>query len=241
MSLTCEAPLPGAAFGATLRLAGTAREIVAAAERDSAALPAALAEARGLLLLPGMGAITDDPGLLIRLSRTFGPEVEDYRHTLTDLKSVHVAVPEILLVSNMPPVSKAPPKRPEPPIAADGLIPVQYPHRKGWHTDQSYRRPPPDISLFYAVTPATRDAGQTLFANGILAYEALPPALKTRVDGLTNAHSANRSCARIRWPANARCISANGARWTGSRGRSSAWSPDRTAPARRCSTRSWRT
>ena len=189
MSLTCEAPLPGAAFGATLRLAGTAREIVAAAERDSAALPAALAEARGLLLLQGMGAITDDPGLLIRLSRIFGAEVEDYRHTLTDLKSVHVAVPEILLVSNMPPVSKAPPKRPEPPIAADGLIPVQYPHRKGWHTDQSYRRPPPDISLFYAVTPATRDAGQTLFANGILAYEALPPALKTRVDGLEGLHA----------------------------------------------------
>jgi taurine dioxygenase len=39
---------------------------------------------------------------------------------------------------------------------------VQYPQRTGWHTDQSYRRPPPDISLFYAVTPAARDSGQTL-------------------------------------------------------------------------------
>jgi taurine dioxygenase len=154
MNITREAPLPGASFGATLRLEGDAAAIVAAAERDPNALPAALAEARGLLLVQGMNGISDDPDLLIRLSRVFGPEVEDYRHTLTDLKSVHVAVPEILLVSNMPPVSKAPPRRPEPPLAADGLIPTQYPHRKGWHTDQSYRRPPPDISLFYAVTPA---------------------------------------------------------------------------------------
>lgn len=189
MSLVREAPLPGASFGATLRFGGGAPEVIAAAERDPKAMAAALAEAKGLLLIQGMGDITRDPDLLIRLSRVFGPEVEDYRHTLTDLKSVHVSVPEILLVSNMPPVSKMPPKRPEPPLAADGLIPTQYPHQKGWHTDQSYRRPPPDISLFYAVTPARRDTGQTLFANGILAYAALPAALKAKVDGLEGLHS----------------------------------------------------
>jgi taurine dioxygenase len=189
MSLGREAPLPGASFGATVRLGETAQEIVAAAERDPEALPAALAEAKGLLLIPGMNGIADDSALLIRLSRVFGPEVEDYRHTLTDLKSVHASVPEILLVSNMPPVSKAPPKRPEPSLAADGLIPVQYPHRRGWHTDQSYRRPPPDISLFYAVTPSRRDTGQTLFANGILAYEALPAALEAKVDTLEGLHA----------------------------------------------------
>jgi taurine dioxygenase len=86
-------------------------------------------------------------------------------------------------------VSKMPPKRPEPPLAADGLIPTQYPHQRGWHTDQSYRRPPPDISLFYAVTPARRDTGQTLFANGILAYAALPPALRAKVDVLEGLHA----------------------------------------------------
>lgn len=68
-------------------------------------------------------------------------------------------------------------------------MPVQYPHRKGWHTDQSYRRPPPDISLFYAVTPADRSRGQTLFASGILAYEALPAALKARVETLQGLHA----------------------------------------------------
>ena len=185
-------PLPGAAFGSTVRLRDGgqgAAAVVAAAEAAPDELAALLAEAKGLLLVQGLNDIADDPQLLIRFSRLFGPEVEDYRHNLTDLKAVHVSVPEILLVSNMPPVSKAPPKRPEPPLAADGLIPVQYPHRKGWHTDQSYRRPPPDISLFYAVTPAKRDTGQTLFANGILAYEALPAHLKAKVDGLQGLHA----------------------------------------------------
>ena len=189
MNITREAPFPGASFGATLRLDGDAGKIVAAAEAEPEALPAALAEAKGLLLIQGMSGITANPDLLIRLSRVFGPEVEDYRHNLTNLSSVHVSVPEILLVSNMAPVSKAPPKRPDPPLAADGLIPTQYPHRKGWHTDQSYRRPPPDISLFYAVMPADKNTGQTLFANGILAYAALPPALKAKVETLVGLHA----------------------------------------------------
>ncbi len=189
MSITAKGPLPGAVFGAPVKIEGGASEVVATAERDPGALPAALAEAKGLLLIQGMNAIAREPDLLIRLSRTFGAEVEDYRHNLTNLSSVHTEVPEILLVSNMPPVGKAPPKRPEPPLAADGLIPTQYPHRMGWHTDQSYRRPPPDISLFYAVTPARRDTGQTLFANGILAYAALPAALKAKVDRLEGLHA----------------------------------------------------
>ena len=74
-------------------------------------------------------------------------------------------------------------------MTADGRLPVQYPHRKGWHTDQSYRRPPPDISLFYAVTPVARERGQTLFANGTLAYAALPADLKARVEGLEGLHA----------------------------------------------------
>ena len=65
---------------------------------------------------------------------------------------------------------------------------MQFPHRRGWHTDQSYRRPPPDISLFLAVQPVPRGQGQTLFADGTAAYEALPPALKSRVDTLEGLH-----------------------------------------------------
>ena len=70
------------------------------------------------------------------------------------------------MVTNMVPGARPPPRRPDPPLTADGKLPVQYPHRKGWHTDQSYRRPPPDVSLFYAATPVARGSGQTIFAVG---------------------------------------------------------------------------
>ena len=184
-------PLAGASFGAAVRWTGGegARAFVAAAEAVPARLPALLDEAGGLLLVRGLHEIAGDPDLLVRLSALFGPEVEDYRHTLTDLKSVHTTVPQILVISNMPPVSKAPPKQPAPPLTSEGKLPVQYPHRKGWHTDQSYRRPPPDISLFYAVTPVAKERGQTLFASGTLAYDALPAELKARVDRLEGLHA----------------------------------------------------
>jgi taurine dioxygenase len=101
---------------------------------------------------------------------------------------VHETVPEIFVVSNIPPTSRMPPRRPEPPLTEDGRLPVQFPHRRGWHTDQSYRRPPPDISLFFAVIPAPQGQGQTLFADGTAAYEALSPALKARVEALDGIH-----------------------------------------------------
>ena len=100
------------------------------------------------------------------MSYLFGPEVEDYRTLLTRVTMAHETVPEIFMVTNMVPGARPPPRRPDPPLTADGKLPVQYPHRKGWHTDQSYRRPPPDISLFYAATPVARGSGQTIFAVG---------------------------------------------------------------------------
>ena len=39
------------------------------------------------------------------------------------------------------------------------------------------------------MSPAARDTGQTLFANGILAYEALPSHLKAKVEGLQGLHA----------------------------------------------------
>ena len=172
-------PLPGAAFGAAVKLDKSIPDD----------LPRFLDDAGGLLLIPGQHEITENPGRLVELSRCFGPEVEDYRFTLANPATVHPTVPEIFIVSNLPPVSKMPPKKPEPPLTADGKFPVQYPQRRGWHTDQSYRRPPPDISLFYAVTPVARDRGQTLFASGTLAYEALSPSLKARVEKLEGIHA----------------------------------------------------
>jgi taurine dioxygenase len=176
-------PLPGAAFGATLRLG---RSI---SDELPGGLPQALAAAGGLLLIPGLHEIARKPELLVRLSRLFGPEIEDYRTLLTGRNMVHSTVPEIFLVTNMVPGARPPPRRPEPLLAPDGRFPVQYPQRKGWHTDQSYRRPPPDISLFFAANPVARERGQTIFANGTLAYEALPAELKAKVEGLEGLHA----------------------------------------------------
>ena len=175
-------PLAGASFGATVRLAKPLSRGI------PEGLSGVLADANGLMLIPGLQEIADKPELMVALSRAFGSEVEDYRYTLTQRSSVHATVPEIFLVSNMAPVNRKPPRRPDPPTTPDGRLPVQYPHRKGWHTDQSYRRPPPDISLFYAVTPVARDRGQTLFADGTAAYAALPAHLKAKVDGLQGLH-----------------------------------------------------
>jgi taurine dioxygenase len=176
-------PLPGAAFGATVRLSKPLHEGL------PEGLPEALADAGGLLLIPGLGEITQSPKLLVDLSYLFGPEVEDYRTLLTRVAMAHEEVSEIFMVTNMVPGARPPPKQPNPPLTADGKLPVQYPHRVGWHTDQSYRRPPPDISLFYAVTPAARDRGQTIFASGHLAYDALPAELKAQVETLEGLHA----------------------------------------------------
>jgi taurine dioxygenase len=192
MSKTFEVarPLPGAQFGGIVSVkgGGDARAVIAAAEAAPDFLLQALVASDGLMLLKSMDAISDDPSLLVRLSEFFGPEVEDYRHTLTRAEAIHQGTPEIMLVQSVPPTSRKPPPLPDPPLTADGQIPVQYPHRRGWHTDQSYRRPPPDISLFYAVVPVPKGQGQTMFANGIAAYAALSPAQQARIDGVMGLH-----------------------------------------------------
>lgn len=183
-------PLPDSTFGGLVRFPGSpdARAVVDAAEAEPDALPRALDASQGLLFLPGLNPISDAPELLVRLSRLFGAEVEDYRQTLSAANLIHEHVPEIFVVSNLPPANRPPPARPEPPLTEDGSLPTQFPHRRGWHTDQSYRRPPPDVSLFYAVIPSPQGQGQTLYANGIVAYEALPTDLKARVEGLEGIH-----------------------------------------------------
>src|SRR5882672_12330218 len=107
-------PLPGAGFGATVALAGAdAHALVAAAEAEPQMLPRSLADHGGLLLLKGLQAIAQEPSLLLRLSQLFGPEIEDYRSTLIARNQVHTGVPEILIVSNVPPVDRPPPPLPD--------------------------------------------------------------------------------------------------------------------------------
>jgi len=69
-----------------------------------------------------------------------------------------------------------------------------------WHSDTSYRRRPSRCSLLYAKEVPQRDGqplGDTVFANAIAAYEALPETTKQRLDGLKAIHrySARRRVA----------------------------------------------
>lgn len=60
-----------------------------------------------------------------------------------------------------------------------------------WHSDVSYRRRPSRCSLLYAKEVPKRDGrplGDTVFANTIAAYDALPEAMKQRLAGLKAVH-----------------------------------------------------
>jgi taurine dioxygenase len=60
-----------------------------------------------------------------------------------------------------------------------------------WHSDTSYRRRPSRCSLLYAKEVPQRDdrpLGDTVFANTIAAYEALPESMKRHLAGLKSIH-----------------------------------------------------
>lgn len=189
MSAFDVSPLPGASFGGLFTTGIDAAALTEAAEAEPQSLARVLDAYQGLLLIKGMGRITEEPELLLRLSRLFGTEVESYHETRMARQNVHPEIPEIFMVSNIPPADKVPPPQPEPPLNADGSLPMRFPHRRGWHTDQSYRRPPPDVSLFYCVVAAPKGQAQTLYADGIGAYEALSPDMKARVEDLVGIHA----------------------------------------------------
>ena len=188
MSALDATALLGATFGGLVHTKHGAAALTAVAEAAPDALLDLLDSRQGLLLLRRMDGITEEPALLLRLSRLCGSEVESYHETRMARQNVHPDVPQIFMVSNIPPADRVPPAQPDPPCNADGSLPTRFPHRRGWHTDQSYRRPPPDVSLFYCVIPAPKDQAQTLYANGIAAYAGLPDDLKGVVDKLVGIH-----------------------------------------------------
>ena len=72
-------PLANATFGGRISLAGKSSldSTVCALESSPALLAQVFYDAGGLLYLSGLNEISTEPGLLTRLSRLFGPEVED--------------------------------------------------------------------------------------------------------------------------------------------------------------------
>ncbi|MEM8842095.1 MAG: TauD/TfdA family dioxygenase [Pseudomonadota bacterium] len=182
-------PLHGAAFGvmAEVTAPGPA-EAVAHARAAGAGLVDRFNAAGGLMVVRGLDGLADVPEAFVALSYLFGTEVENVRETLTAARFFHPDHPQILRLANTPPCDHPPP--PRAPVAPDGGLEVRHPHQTNWHTDQSYRRPPPDVTLLFAVTTPPADQGQTLFADCTAALAALPPERRARLGGLTGIHAA---------------------------------------------------
>jgi len=67
-----------------------------------------------------------------------------------------------------------------------------------WHADMTYLDKPPKAALLYALE-APEGQGDTHFANQFAAWNALPDALKARIEGLRCVHdSAHNSAGMLR-------------------------------------------
>lgn len=115
------------------------------------------------------------PEQLIRFSRRFGAlEV----HVLDQY--LHPSHPEILVVSNI--------------IENGRQIGIADAGRY-WHSDLSYMTEPSRGSILYAIEIPTKDGqpiGDTMWASGAPAYEALDAPMRRRLDGLKAAFSLSR-------------------------------------------------
>lgn len=169
-------------------------ERVAALEANGKGLVELYEDAGGLLVVRGLKSYQQNPGALVALARWFGPDVENIRETLTAARFFHETVPEVMVLSNQPPCMHACPPAPQPRFTLDGDLVVQFPHQANWHTDQSYRRPPPDTTLLLGLEcpppdRAGRAQGQTLFADCTGAYAALDEETRNLCDNLVGLHA----------------------------------------------------
>ena len=79
------------------------------------------------------------------------------------------------------------------PVAEGSRFLLELDSREGyaassWHTDVTFVPAYPEASILRAIT-VPQAGGDTLWANGVTAYEELPDGLKTLVDGLWAVHT----------------------------------------------------
>jgi taurine dioxygenase len=105
-------------------------------------------------------------------SRRFGPVVP---HPSKSTR--HAVYPEVTMLG----VDK---------FDADGKLRNEIYRRgaEGWHTDGAYNEAPFKATQLYALAVPSR-GGNTLFADGYAAYEALPEHLQDRLDGVVGLFS----------------------------------------------------
>ena len=83
----------------------------------------------------------------------------------------HAEFPELIKIDNSP-------ATPEP--MRDGAM--------HWHQDSSYEAVPASVTMLYAIE-APEDGNDTLFADLVAAYDALPEEIRQDIDGLEVRHS----------------------------------------------------
>ena len=151
-------------------------------EADLAALDDAF-NTYSVLVFPGQ-QLSDDA--MIAFSARFGP----LETTIQELrKGVTLRLrPEFADVSNIDANGEL--------LAEDGQRRHFNSGNQLWHTDSSFRLLPSKASLLYgrAIPPT---GGQTEFADLRAAYDALPEAIKARLEGLVAEHSITVSRAKI--------------------------------------------
>ena len=114
-----------------------------------------------------------NPAAQIAFSRRFGdlePHVR-VEHRLADY-------PEILVLSNI--------------LDASGRAIGAQDAGRMWHSDESYKRAPARATMLYSIEVPVDNGvpkGNTCFANVAAAYDALSPAVKAKIEHLTNVHS----------------------------------------------------
>jgi taurine dioxygenase len=152
---------------------GAAIEGIDLAEPHDAELTAAIRAAcaeRVVLLFPGQQAL--DPGAYVAFSRRFGgrPDLHTQRHYC--LPEHH----EVFVVGNVEEGGKR--------VGASrvGL---------NWHTDH-YHLPEPGLFTFLHAIQIPAAEGDTRYANGMAALDALPQAMRDRIQGMQVRHSRAR-------------------------------------------------
>ena len=180
-------PLQNAAFGGVLSFDSSDPErILELCHRHTDYLLSAFYKAHGLMVVKGLQGFLRQPQGLVEFSRLFGT-VENVRQTLTSPRFFHESVEEIMVLGNAAPCHHPPP--PKPPGYRKDRLPISFPEQVNWHTDQSYRRPPPDITLLLAVELPPKDQAQTLYADCTMAFSELEPAQQQRLSTLEGIHA----------------------------------------------------
>jgi taurine dioxygenase len=149
-------------------------DLASASEQEMAAVVDAF-HRNGAILLRGQNLA---PAELVAFVARFG---EPEGHTLADFTLP--GFPNIYILSNREVDGK--------PIGAhnDGV---------GWHTDYSYKAEPVMCTMLYAVE-VPDEGSDTLLADGVAAWNALPPERQAELDGLRLHHSYAHFMATREW------------------------------------------